>query len=514
VRTQVEVLINFAMTDFASQGKTRPWNVADPNNLRSHQSYYTALSRSATSEGTLILQGFDPKMIMDGCSGALRQEFRELELLDEITRLLYSGKLLRKITGDTRNNVITAFREWRGEQYIPQKVHASIRWSKCSPWLESEVLNLDERLEKLDKQKQQKKAEKKGNKVSSTTSTSQVPVTKSYGILGKSESTSNARNSIEGKTTGAAKRRRSSGLQRTSSGSQIQRRPSRVAANTKRKLYQPSGSHATHYEAPVGYRWSENSCAYDAVFTPLFALWCSNRERWAQDMRKMGNAVTNLLLDGFSLYERGETSLENVRDDARRLIARSPNGATFGHYTSIETVCTHLLSTNMVVYERYYVCPNGHHVHHSDDYDAVLSAGLGVHQYESIVQWMSAETNHAHTRCEICGHAAGIKFKFCHDPPLLVFSIPQLRIQINTTFKLSIENCDYIYTLQAVIYYSNLHFTAQIITRDGRIWYYDGMEIINRNVQPTLKHVGSIYDNADLHTCRGGQACAVIYARL
>jgi hypothetical protein len=84
-RTQVEVLVNFAMTDFGSQGKSRPWNVSDPNNLRSHQSYYTALSRSTTADGTLILQGFDPKVITGGCSGALRQEFRELELLDEIT---------------------------------------------------------------------------------------------------------------------------------------------------------------------------------------------------------------------------------------------------------------------------------------------------------------------------------------------------------------------------------------------------------------------------------------------
>ncbi len=31
-RMQVEVLINFAMTDFALQGKTRLWNVCDLNN--------------------------------------------------------------------------------------------------------------------------------------------------------------------------------------------------------------------------------------------------------------------------------------------------------------------------------------------------------------------------------------------------------------------------------------------------------------------------------------------------
>ena len=58
-RSQVEVLVNFAMTDFGSQGKTRPTNVSDLNNLSTHQAYYTALSRSATEKGTLIVQGFD-----------------------------------------------------------------------------------------------------------------------------------------------------------------------------------------------------------------------------------------------------------------------------------------------------------------------------------------------------------------------------------------------------------------------------------------------------------------------
>jgi hypothetical protein len=70
-RSQVEVLPNFAMTDFASQGKTRPYNPVDLNNCRSHQAYYTALSRSSTAKGTIILQGFDSKKITGRASGAL-----------------------------------------------------------------------------------------------------------------------------------------------------------------------------------------------------------------------------------------------------------------------------------------------------------------------------------------------------------------------------------------------------------------------------------------------------------
>ncbi|KAK0225729.1 hypothetical protein IW262DRAFT_1446676 [Armillaria fumosa] len=78
-RTSVEIIPNFAMTDYCSQGKTRPWNVVDLNNCRSHQSYYTALSRSASSHA------FDPKKIQGICS--------ELELLDHITLLQYTGQL-------------------------------------------------------------------------------------------------------------------------------------------------------------------------------------------------------------------------------------------------------------------------------------------------------------------------------------------------------------------------------------------------------------------------------------
>jgi hypothetical protein len=58
-REQVEVFPNFAMTDYASQGKTRPINIVDLNNCSGHQSYYTCWSRSASAADTIILQGFD-----------------------------------------------------------------------------------------------------------------------------------------------------------------------------------------------------------------------------------------------------------------------------------------------------------------------------------------------------------------------------------------------------------------------------------------------------------------------
>ena len=44
IRQQVNVLPNFSMTDYASQGKTRPYNVVNLSHCKNFQSIYTCLS--------------------------------------------------------------------------------------------------------------------------------------------------------------------------------------------------------------------------------------------------------------------------------------------------------------------------------------------------------------------------------------------------------------------------------------------------------------------------------------
>jgi hypothetical protein len=122
-REKVLVLANFSMTDYSAQGRTRPQNPVDLNSCKTHQSYYTCLSRSSTAEGTIIVQGFDPKIITGGASGYLRQEFRELELLDEITKLKYERRLPLEINGHRRNTIICQFQKWKGASYVPTNVH-------------------------------------------------------------------------------------------------------------------------------------------------------------------------------------------------------------------------------------------------------------------------------------------------------------------------------------------------------------------------------------------------------
>ena len=116
------------MTVYLSQGKTRPNNVVILNSCRDHLLYYTALSRSSTAEGTVIIQGFNPSKITCGASGYLRQEFCERELMDEISQLRFEN-----INGHLRNAIIRQYQIFKGESYVPEIVPDTLKWTKSDP---------------------------------------------------------------------------------------------------------------------------------------------------------------------------------------------------------------------------------------------------------------------------------------------------------------------------------------------------------------------------------------------
>ena len=142
-RTQVPILPNFAMTDFGSQGRTRINNIVDLQNCRNHQSVYTCLSRGATVDGTIIVQSFDSKKLTGGIPGNLRQEFRDIELLDEITKLRWERKIPSHISGITRAELIHSYRKWKGHMYMPESMHSALKWTVTNPYpLESPEQNI------------------------------------------------------------------------------------------------------------------------------------------------------------------------------------------------------------------------------------------------------------------------------------------------------------------------------------------------------------------------------------
>ena len=116
-------------------------------------------------------------------------------------------------------------------------------------------------------------------------------------------------------------------------------------------------------------------------------------------------------------------------------------------------------------------------------------------------------------RCSLCQHPVSIRLKICRPPPpLLAFEFSaQPTISIDHSLNMQLESCVQKYSLASVIYYSHSQFTTQIITRDLRIWFYDGMLITYPTVEPTLECAGSINDPSFSMVCRGGTPCGALY---
>jgi hypothetical protein len=65
----------------------------------------------------------------------LRQEFCELELLDEISKLRYEGKLPDHIQDNFRNPFIRAYKKWKGTDNMPPLTYPALKWSVKDPML-------------------------------------------------------------------------------------------------------------------------------------------------------------------------------------------------------------------------------------------------------------------------------------------------------------------------------------------------------------------------------------------
>ncbi|KAJ7171221.1 hypothetical protein C8R46DRAFT_895651 [Mycena filopes] len=243
MRDQCMVLPNFAMTDYGSQGKSRKLNVVHLNNCKNHMSYYVALSRGNEADNTVIVQGFETSKITCGISGHLRQEFRELEILDEITRLRTCGRLPLEVSGIYRRQLLRSFALWKKDVSDPLHFHPSIQFD---PRIDQDV--------------------------PSETTYSRWEPSKD------NEASSKKRKANEPRTVPAHAVPAMASLQPPVSTQPPQ-------PTSKSKTYQSAlaavGGGA-RVQGPVGLIWNSSdwSCSYDSLLTPLAHLWQSNPSKW------------------------------------------------------------------------------------------------------------------------------------------------------------------------------------------------------------------------------------------
>lgn len=487
-REQVQVLPIFSMTDYSSQGKSRNPNVVELNNCRTHQSYYTALSRGTCAEGTVIIQGFNASVITSGIDGFLRQEFRDLETLDEITLMRYEGKIPNNVKGQFRIPFIQSYRKWCNKSHLSDNLHPAIGWKPEDDLRFTEDISYEKwRRSGADKN------------VADDFHLSQIDNTSQID----------------------KKRKRDSG-----SVELVDIPAEYKSAPCKKQKYQLTNSSASP-SMPLGIIWdgTDYSCPYDSYFVILWNLWSDDPIRLTTRFKKLGR-VPEILAVQFGKTLLTQISIETARDVTRKTLhSIQPLFFPYRHtYSGVDRVASVFLAESDDWITGYNLCKKCGYL--SSEAVEQWQSMIYIDRAQSlnrkhpagalISQWLTNRFSRKMSHCPMClsdGHRYKMKLQTAvrRVPYILCFIVSNSTLLFDPILRYTYNNRQYSLKIRGIIYHGESHFTSRIITQDGQVWHHDGI-----NTGRACSYEGTLHSltaSHALNTSRGKVATAVIYAR-
>ncbi|EIW59632.1 uncharacterized protein TRAVEDRAFT_82829, partial [Trametes versicolor FP-101664 SS1] len=184
----------------------------------------------------------------------LRQEFRELELLDEITKLHYLGKISPKVRGITHNGLVHSFRKWKGEQFMPKTMHRALKWNVGDTFPMEDVQADDAPWPMVEKAKPKDKKQPKPD------APDQPKKTAGYVAAQGTQALTVVSNTVDKKSV---KRKREDDCD---------------AVGAKK----PRGEQVHAAVNFIGFKWdnANYSCAYDSLLTILLSVYPECKQQW------------------------------------------------------------------------------------------------------------------------------------------------------------------------------------------------------------------------------------------
>jgi len=319
----------------------------------------------------------------------LRQEFRELELLDEITKLRYEGNLPDHIQGNFRNPLIREYQKWKGTDYVPPLTHPALKWSiKDSMSLLSEVTDAPWQI--IDKKKEKEV---------------------------KIETTSIQSGFVAAKGSVSVKSEQKQRLEEAEISS----------ASVKKMKTAQMIIDSDNSSSPSGLIWdSDNySCAYDALLTILYEIWSTNTNTWTRQFKKINQHHLKSLSACFKKYMNGQASFETVRDAIRHeLHSQSPDQFPYGtRGTSVSALVLIILALQSFVAFSSLECTNCEYSELSVDDRLEFMLYKKGDTPKSTCNWLGSLQHETHERCPQCFFAMMQPISFKTSPSMLVFEI-------------------------------------------------------------------------------------------
>jgi hypothetical protein len=435
IRQQINVLPNFSMTDFASQGKTRLKNPVNLSHCRNFQSIYTCLSRSSSAAGTLIIRGFNSSKVTKGLPGHLRQEFRELHLLNDITREIYEGRLDKKYFAPLRNPMIYKY--------------------------QTEIKN------------------KKSNDLHSALKLSE----KEFIFKEKSEDGTWNMDVYQNLTVSSKTNKK---LKRKLPESIVIDVDTDLKIRSKKTKTCSFFSENCNARSPVGLIWDQNdySCAYDSLFTVLYHIWAEGQLKHRAYFEERTHYI-QILCTHFNSFLNKKCTFESVRDQLRMILNRAkPLEYRYGtNYTDISLLVTDFTSAKFhaMSHLRCLTCNFSaeKQLRFFQDYTLVgwSSVDHRILQTASIQSYLNYKMKGkdviTNKLCPSCAKSLYDTQYIKELPSILIFSLASW-ININGRLTFDVSNISKEYVLKGVIYSNRNHFTARLIDDMLNVWYHDG----------------------------------------
>lgn len=429
-------------------------------------------------------------MITGGASGYLRQEFRELELLDEITRLRYDKALPKEVNGNTRNTLIRQFQLWEGTSYAAS-THPAIKWGKHDPF--ETLLEVEDSTWQIIRRSQKN--------ISAKVETAKSNIT---GFVA-------AKGTIPAKVNSDPAPLSSKGNTMTGKKRKLEETDNEGASALKRQRIEHGPADVP---GPVGFMWDGDnySCAYDALLSILHTIWAENPPKWKRRFKDI-NLTMNLLAAGYYKDSQNKISLETARDRVRKVIhQQNPASFPYGHRgTSGFMLAEQLLRKDDLIALsslRCTDCGDERDIQNdATDYALHCSPGFEGTTADFLGQCLM------HRMDELCCHCSGQidrVTRYNSIPTLLVFAIESSLVRVSKRMKFNREDSSAVFVLRGLVYFGDFHFTSRIV-KDGVVWFHDGMSINPRK----CRYEGRLSDftDRDLLTCYDKTAVLVVYAR-
>ncbi|TEB24181.1 hypothetical protein FA13DRAFT_1576875, partial [Coprinellus micaceus] len=438
---------NFSMTDYASQGKTREYNVVELTKNHTYHGIYTSLSRGSSARGTLILGEWNDNeyKIRSGISGYLRQEFRELNMLDHLTTLRYEKKLHESVKGDLRYPLLKSYTAYYKNTNIFKEWHSSLK-----PQHDNEDLVPEPEAAKNDHL---------------WDSSIMVRKLTRDGAIQKSKE-------AKPKVRKANQKRSQQETPKSDS-----KKPSKRIKSSQTSLSTSQRS--------IKWDSEDFSCAYDSLFTLLYSIWVGDIVYWNSVFGNQSRLMKSLSQQ-FLKVQSLKLNLEQARD-AVRLKLRKMDKHKFpagkqGIYLSdlVSAIFSNeMLGQSMIECTHCGNISSGHISTHNLHTVTTLSTNnfrrsqLGP-DYK-IEDALYLQHGLIRQRCEACRNHLTCQLQVKDRAPLLCFGIEDEHLKIGLLIRIHHHKGTDYYRVRGLIYGGDFHFTARIVDKQGQVWYADGM---------------------------------------